>query len=175
MKKVINVGKVLLLTIVFILGVSNICFADVYGMGGGLNPISSDPPPAPDTSPMSPIEETIQAIPFQLRIVLRILEILFFITFVCMLVAKVCEVEELLKKCNNILENLFYYILVLIGIMSVFGLKEFNQIFMWMAILEVLISLVLRIKFKMKKESYIFLFIYFLVAIFVYKKIIWMQ
>ena len=94
MKKIINIGKVLLLTIIFVIGTANRCFADVYA---------------------SPTEGLIFTIPI-LGVISAILGVLFVISLVCMLIAKIKNSEELLSKSKKICEILLYYILFVVGL-----------------------------------------------------------
>ena len=137
MKKIINIRKVLLLTILFIFETANRCFADVY---------------------VSPIEEIRFAVPV-LGVILVILGVIFVIALVCMLVAKINNSEELLSKSKNISENLLYYILVVIGlVVSVYLLSLFILGILGIISLIILyVSLSLRLKSKDKKASYIVL------------------
>lgn len=138
MKKIISIGKVLLLTILFVLGTANRCFADVY---------------------VSPTEGFIVAIPV-LGVILAIWGVIFVIALVCMLVAKINNSEELLSKSKNICENLLYYILFVVGL--VVAIFELAQLFILgiLPLIAVFVSLFLRLKSKNKKASYIVLGIY---------------
>ena len=137
MKKIISIGKVLLLTILFVLGRANRCFADVY---------------------VSPTEGFKVAIPF-LGVILAILGVIFVIALVCMLVAKINNSEELLSKSKNICENLLYYILLVVGlVVSIYILAVFFILGI-LPLIATLISFILRVLSK-KKSSYIVLGIY---------------
>ena len=138
MKKIISIGKVLLLIILFVLGTANRCFADVY---------------------VSPTEGFIVAIPV-LGVILAILGVVFVIALVCMLVAKINNSEELLSKSKNICENLLYYILFVVGLVAAIFALAWIFIFGIFPLIIVFVSLFLRLKSKNKKESYIVLGIY---------------
>ena len=138
MKKTISIGKVLLLTILFVLGTANRCFADIY---------------------VSPTEGFIVAIPV-LGVILAILGVLFVIALVCMLIAKINNSNELLSKSKNVCENLLYYILFVVGlVVAVFALAQ-SFILGILPLIAVFVSLFLRLKSKNKKVSYIVLGIY---------------
>ena len=141
MKKIISIGKVLLLTILFVLGTANRCFADLY------------------VGPTSPAAGLVVAIPV-LGVILAILGVLLIIALVCMLIAKVNNSEELLSKSENICENLLYYILFVVGL--VFAIFALDLLFILgiLPLIAVFVSLFLRLKSKNKKASYIVLGIY---------------
>ena len=141
MKKIISIGKVLLLTFLFVLGTANRCFADVYVI------------------PKSPTEEFIVVIP-ALGVILAILGVIFVIALVCMLVAKINNSEELLSKSKNICENLLYYILFVVGLVVAIYALALLFIFGILPLIAVSVSLFLRLKSKNKKASYIVLGIY---------------
>jgi len=88
MKKLINIGRVGLLAILFVLGITNICFADVYSPPLGLTPVASI-----------------------LGITVFVLIIAFLISVIVMIIAKVGKSEELFSKSKNISGSLAYYIL----------------------------------------------------------------
>lgn len=145
MKKIINIGKVLLLTILFVLGTANSCFADVY---------------------FSPTEGFIVAIPV-LGVILAILGVIFVIALVCMLIAKINNSEELLSKSKNICENLLYYILLVVGLVVAVFVVAWMFILGILPLIATLISFILRVLSK-KKASYIVLGIYYYLLLFIY-------
>lgn len=139
MKRIISIGKVLLLTTLFVLGTANRCFADVY---------------------VSPTEGFIVAIPV-LGVILAILGVLLVIALICMLVAKVNNSEELFNKSKTICENLLYYILFVVGlVIAIFVLADDLFILRILPLIAVFVSLFLRLKSKNKKASYMVLGIY---------------
>lgn len=138
MRKLISIGKVLLLTLLLVLGTTNVCFADIY---------------------VSPTENFIVAIPV-LGVILAILGVLLVIALVCMIIAKVNDSEELLNKSKNICENLLYYILFIIGLVIAIFALEWIFILGILPLIVLFVSLFLRLKSKNKKASYTVLGIY---------------
>lgn len=139
MKKLISIGKVLLLTILFVLGTTNRCFADVY---------------------VSPTENFALAIPV-LGVILAILVVLLVIALVCMIIAKINNSEDLLTKSKKVCENLLYYSLLVIGLIVAIFISAFLFILGILPLIAMFVSLFLRLKSKNKKASYIVLVIYF--------------
>lgn len=135
MRKLINVGKVLLLTVLFILGTANICFADIY---------------------ISPTEKLAVYVPV-IEIILAILGVLFAIALICMIIAKIINSEELLDKSKKISENLLYYILFVIALVVDIFILSMLFILGILALITIVVSLFLRLKIKNKKASYIVL------------------
>lgn len=138
MKKVINLKRIVLLTLLFVLGTTTMCFADVY---------------------VSPTENFIIAVPL-LGIALIILAVILVIDLVCMAVGKMNNSEELLSKTKKIAESLFYYILLILGlIIAVFALAPMFIISI-IPFVAIFISLYLRLKEQDKKASYLVIGIY---------------
>lgn len=138
MKKVNNLKRIVLLTLLFVLGTTTMCFADVY---------------------VSPTENFIIAVPL-LGIALIIFAVILVIDLVCMAVGKMNNSEELISKTKKITESLFYYILLILGlIIAVFALA---QIFVMSIIpfVAIFVSLYLRLKKQNKKASYLVIGIY---------------
>ena len=80
MKKVNNLKRIVLLTLLFVLGTTTMCFADVY---------------------VSPTENFIRAVPL-LGIALIIFAVILVIDLVCMAVGKMNNSEELISKTKKI-------------------------------------------------------------------------
>ncbi len=144
MKKIISIGKILLLTILFVLGTTNSCFAAyIYP---------------------SPTAGFLVAIPV-LGVILAILGVIFVIALIRMLIIKINNSEELLSKSKSICENLLYYILLTVGlVVAVFLLGE-KFILGILPLIATLISFILRVLSK-KKASYIVLGIYLISTLF---------
>lgn len=87
MKKLINVGKVILLAVIFVVGTTNICFADTY---------------------ISLTDQFIWNYSDFICIIEIILAVLFIISLVCMIIGKIGKLDNLLSKSKKICENLFY-------------------------------------------------------------------
>ena len=90
MKKIVSIGKVILLSILFILGTTNICLADVY-----VQPIE------PIDSPFIENElitingvENLFKISF---IIVIIMNVILVIGLICLLIAKLNKSEELFR------------------------------------------------------------------------------
>ncbi len=177
MKKLIIIGKVFLLTALFVLGTANICFADVY---------------------ISPVEKfrSISGIPIVIEIVLMVI---FLISVICMLIGKLGKIEDLLNRSKKVSENIFYYFIFIIGlcfaIISYWALesysfldwltweymKTFEKILMTLIALLPLPCLILSLCFRFfksntnnKKISYIILVIYLIFMIFIKLFFDWM-
>ena len=145
MKKIISIGKILLLTILFVLGTTNSCFATTY-----IYP--------------SPTAGFLVAIPV-LGVILAILGVIFVIALIRMLIIKINNSEELLSKSKSICENLLYYILLTVGlVVAVFLLGE-KFILGILPLIATLISFILRVLSK-KKASYIVLGVYLISTLF---------
>ena len=142
MKKVINLKRIVLLTLLFVLGTTTMCFADVY------------------VYVSSPIEDfAFLTMPF-LGIALIILAVVLDIDLVCMGVGKINNSEELISKTKNVAENLFYYILILLGLISATGALSLKFILSIIPLIAIFISIYLRLKSKNKKASYLVIGIY---------------
>lgn len=172
MKKIISIGKVLLLTFLFVLGTSNRCFADVY---------------------ISPTESFMWSYGSIIFIIEAILAVLFIISLVCMIIGEIGESDQLLSKSKRICENLFYYFIIIIGLIfavimfitikpyyfiewfswdgfrSSFSLGEIFIMFLigTLPLIFTVLSLFFRLKSKNKKNSYIILGIYLILIIFI--------
>ena len=137
MKKLISIGKTILLAILFILGNTNICSADVY---------------------VSPTEDLKIAIPV-VGVVLAILGVLLLIAIVCIIIAKATNSEELFNKSKSVSENLFYYIILLIELEFVISILSFYFESGVLPLVLLWVSLFLRLKSKNKNASYTILLI----------------
>lgn len=138
MKKIINLKRIVLLTLLFVLGTTTMCFADVY---------------------VSPTDNFILVVPL-LKIALIILAVILVIDLVCMAVGKMINSEELIFKTKKIAESLFYYILLILGL--IIAVSVLAQIFIMSIIpfVAIFISLYLRVKKQNKKASYLVIGIY---------------
>ena len=138
MKKIMNLKKIVLLTLLFVLGTTTMCWADVY---------------------VSPTEDSIIAVPF-LGIALIILAVILVIDLICMAVGKMNNSEELISKTKKIAESLFYYILILLGLISAIVALAGTFILSIIPFIAIFISIYLRLKSKNKKASYLVIGIY---------------
>lgn len=148
MKKLVSVVKILLLTIVFVLGTTNRCFADIY---------------------VDPMEEYFEGAISILIVLLIVLLAIFIIALVCMLIAKnIIDSEDLFKKSKTICENLLYYILLILGLISTIRMVDWSYILVKiLSLIAMGVSLFLRLKSKNKKASYIVLGVYLGLTLFV--------
>ena len=95
MKKIFSVGKILLIAFVFIIGISNVCFADVY---------------------LDPIEKYGPATASIMKLVEILILDLLLISLVCMLIGKAYEIDKLLNTSKKVSEILLYCFLLVLGI-----------------------------------------------------------
>ena len=138
MKKVINLKRICLLFLLFALGATPICYADLY---------------------VSPTEKLIVAVPF-LGIALIILAVILIVNLVCMAVGKTNKSEELVSKTKKDTESIFYYLLLLLGLAFAITVFSNMPIIGIVPLAVVFVSLYLRLKKENKKASYIILGIY---------------
>ena len=138
MKKIINLKRICLLFLLFVLGATPICYADLY---------------------VSPTEKLIAAVPF-LGIALIILAVIFIVNLVCMAVGKTNKSEELVSKTKKDTESIFYYLLLLLGLAFAVTVFSSMPIIGIVPLAVVFVSLYLRLKKENKKSSYIVLGIY---------------
>lgn len=143
MKKIINLRRIILLTLFFVLETTKICFADVY---------------------ISPTEDFLVAVPV-LGVALIILTVILVIDLVCMAVGKKNNSEELISKTKKNAEILLYYMLLILGL--IIAMFIFSTIFLLSIIpfIAIAVSLFLRLVKKNKKASYLVMGIYILVMI----------
>lgn len=132
MKKAINLKRIFLLTLLFLLGTTKMCFADVY---------------------VSPTEDFIIIIPI-LAVVLAILAVVLVIDLVCMLVGKVKKSKELLSKTRKIGESIFYYILITLGLMEAAAVFVIEYPLCIIPFIIIFISLFFRLQKRNKQVSY---------------------
>ena len=104
MKKMFNIGKIILLTIAIMAGLTNICFADVVATPVDLI-----------INPLIIIIYIISALIPLLRITLIILCIFLFIFFIYFLILKAVQFEEeSIDKVVQLCENMAYYSLFIL-------------------------------------------------------------
>ena len=165
MKKIISICKILLLTILFVIGTANRCFADVY---------------------VSPLEISMWSYENIIFLIEAILAVLFIISLVCMIIGKIEKSDELLSKSKMICENIFYYFIIIIGLtfavtiftrihydfIKCFSREHFslgNILSMYLTgtlpLIFTVLSLFFRLKNRNKKISYIILGIYLILFI----------
>ncbi len=170
MKKSIDIGgKILLFSILFILGTTNICLADLYT--------------SPQEMFMMYYGDFIYSFIFTIE---AILAVLFIISLICIIIGRIGKIDELLSKSKKVCENLFYYFIIIIGLafaIFVFAMLEPYHIisrfswddFYWLIpiflagtlpLIFTILSLFFRLKSKNKRISYITLGIYLILAIF---------
>lgn len=171
MKKLNNVKRVLLLTIILIIGMANKCFA-MY-----MKPTLT--------------ERFIWSYGNLILIIEIILGILFIASLVGMIIAKIKNLDKLLLKSKKMCENLFYYSINVIGIFFAIIMflemkpyecfkPDFWEYFsFWDNLVMLLIGILpsifmalslffrLKSKSKNKKISYIILGIYIILIIFI--------
>ena len=132
MKIMIDIKKIILFTTLFLLGISSVCFADVF------NPIPSG---------------------FSGNLITTLGVVIYIsgiITLFCIIIGKIIKSEKLYEKSKKIFGNIFYiwglWINVII-IMIISNISKSFNIIMLLIIILLLVSAALSLYFRIQKKN----------------------
>ena len=139
MKKIINLKRIMILTLFFILGHTPVYFADIY---------------------ISPTENFVYITTPLFSLMFIILMMLLAIDVVCMGAGKISKSDKLVTTTKNIAENLLYYMLILLALISAVYMLTGTYAVSIIPFVVIFASIFLRLKYKNKVVSYMVIGLY---------------
>ena len=142
-------GKIVLIMLCLMLGINNVCYADVM---------------------VPTLTEEIVYITTPLGALIGVIvTAILIISLICLAVAKINKSEESIKKFKTLVEKMFFYLMIILMFFSgtlfvILGVSVLSLI----SFISIFVTCYLRYKKQDKKLSYKFMCAYFVVFAFLY-------